>query len=240
MCRILAFHTKAEISKKYVNALVKASRNDIFSKYGSHPDGWGLSAFLKKNDKWKVIYYRSEDPIFEDPNFNYLIDIAKGEEIIGIIHARKAGRKFLTGVSHAHPYYVRANIYDLYFAHNGSVSRTSFKDNNRPFTDSYLILEEIKTLIENNMSPFEAYVNTLDKLKDYSTSLNSGLIYYNKKEGPSLLIGYYYNKNRLSKETNEEYYKLYTDNERYVFSSTIKYYLGVDAEELMMGSIMHL
>ncbi|WP_338599392.1 class II glutamine amidotransferase [Sulfolobus tengchongensis] len=243
MCRFIAFRTKGEISKKYVDALIRASKNDVFSRYGSHPDGWGLSVFVKRNSKWRVIYYRSEDPIYEDSYVSYLLEIAKGDEIVGIIHARKAGSKFLIGLSHSHPYHIRVNAYDLYFAHNGSVSRIAFSSNSsKPYTDSYLILEEIKTLVENNMTPFDAYSLTIEKLKDFSTSLNSSLISYAKSEGPSILVAYYYNKNRLLKETKEEYYKLYTDNKGYVFSSTVKYYLeeGADAEELTMGNITHL
>ncbi|MDT7860918.1 MAG: class II glutamine amidotransferase [Saccharolobus sp.] len=243
MCRFLAFHTKDSLSKEHVNALIKASRNDIFSKYGSHPDGWGLVAFVRNNSKWRVFYYRSEDPIYEDPYINTIIDVIKGEEIIGVIHARKAGSKFLIGLTHTHPYFTRAGIYDLYFAHNGSVSRQIFKEPNKPYTDSYLILEEIKNLIEtNNITPFDAYSSVIERLKDYATSLNSTLIFYNKSGGPSILIGYYYNKNRLINETKEEYYKLYTDNKGYVFSSTIKYYLDklTEIEELVLGSIVHI
>ncbi|MEM3222090.1 MAG: class II glutamine amidotransferase, partial [Saccharolobus sp.] len=51
---------------------------------------------------------------------------------------------------------------------------------------------------------------------------------------------YYYNKNRLDRESKEEYYKLYTDNNGYIFSSTVKYYLNINSEELTFGSITHL
>lgn len=240
MCRFLAFHTKGHISKSHVNALIQASKNDIFSKYGNHPDGWGLVTFIK-NGKWKIIYHKSENPIYEDPYIFQLLDIIKGEEIIGVIHARKAGSRFLIGLNHNHPYSIRAGAYDLYFAHNGSVNRTAFKYSDKPYTDSYLILEEIKDEIERgNTTPYDAFSKTIDRLKDYASSLNSALISFNRSEGPSILVAYYYNKNRLDRESKEEYYKLYTDNNGYIFSSTVKYYLNINSEELTFGSITHL
>ncbi|MEM3352708.1 MAG: hypothetical protein QXW16_01670 [Saccharolobus sp.] len=121
------------------------------------------------------------------------------------------------------------------------MNRTAFKYSDKPYTDSYLILEEIKDEIERgNTTPYDAFSKTIDKLKDYASSLNSTLISFNRSEGTSILVAYYYNKNRLDRESKEEYYKLYTDNNGYIFSSTVKYYLNINSEELTFGSITHL
>ncbi|TRN02449.1 glutamine amidotransferase [Sulfolobus sp. F1] len=242
MCRFIAFHTKGEIKKKYLDGLLKASYNDVFSKYRSHSDGWGYVIFVKLSQKWRVWYYRSEEPIYQDENGLQFLESIRGDEIVGIVHARRSSKKFLVGLTHCHPYFLRAGPYDLYFAHNGSVMRKAFRDPYRPYTDSYVILEEIKTLIESdNQVPLEAYFSTIQRLKDYATSLNSSLIYFDKNNGPTLLVAYYYNVSRVTSSVSEEYYKLYINEENYIIPSTVKYYLNErESKELELGNIVEL
>ncbi|BFI76142.1 class II glutamine amidotransferase [Sulfurisphaera ohwakuensis] len=234
MCRILAFKAKGEPNFEVLKAFLSASKNDVYFKYGSHSDGWGFIALISKNGKWKVLYYKTNEPIYEDPLFFDYLSLLKGDEIYAIFHARKAGKNFLLGVRHNHPYYYRLSTHDLYFAHNGSINRKAFSEPNYPSTDSYLFfLEIIKNYsLKNDFKT--AYLETLSTLSQYASSLNSALLTFNNQEGPRIFVGYYYNKNRM-KEI-EEYYKLYR-YENYIFSSTVGYYLGKNVEELSFSSI---
>ncbi|ARM76208.1 class II glutamine amidotransferase [Acidianus manzaensis] len=237
MCRIVAFSTQEELNLNVINALINSAKKDPFSIYLAHPDGWGFIIYVKKGRFWKDFYYRSPEPIYEDTQGIEILKSIKGEEIKGIIHVRKGNKKFLMGVSHNHPYYKRINQYEVYFAHNGSINRKAFSLTNPmlPYTDSYLFLEELSKIVDSSIE--DAYKKLFNKVKEYSTSLNSALLYYSEGEGPKLLVGHYYVKN--NRETNEEYYKMYAWN-NYVFSSTVKYYLGKHDNELVYDSIINL
>lgn len=234
MCRLLAFKAKGEPNLDILKAFLNASKNDIYFKYGSHSDGWGFSAFILRNNKWRVLFYKTNEPVYEDPLFIDYINLLKGDEIYAIFHARKAGKSFLLGVRHNHPYHFKLSTHDLFFAHNGSINRKAFSEPNYPSTDSYLFfLEIIKKYNEKN--DFKtAYLEVLSQLSSYASSLNSTLLTFNSQEGPKIYVAYYYNKSRM-KEI-EEYYKLYR-YENYIFSSTIGYYLGKRDEELSFSSI---
>lgn len=238
MCRLLAFNTKNEINNNVIEALVKSAKKDPFSTYSSHPDGWGFVIYAKKGNFWRSIYYRSPEPIYEDPDGLELLRSIKAERIVGIAHVRKGNKRFLLGVSHNHPYHKRINQYDVYFAHNGSINRKGFIHVNPslPYTDSYLFLEELSHVVKDSIE--EAYRQLFERLKEYSTSLNSSLLLYSEGEGPQVLIGYYYSKIN-KRELNEEYYKIYR-LEDYVFSSTIKYYLNKYDDELEYNAITKL
>ncbi|BFH72726.1 class II glutamine amidotransferase [Sulfurisphaera javensis] len=234
MCRILAFKAKGEPNLEVLKAFLNASKNDVYFKYGSHSDGWGFVAYILRNGKWRVLYYKTSEPIYEDQSFLDYINLLKGDEIYAIFHARKAGKSFLLGVRHNHPYYYRLSTHDAYFVHNGSINRKAFSEPNYPSTDSYLFfLEIIKNY--NVKGDFKiAYLEALSALSPYASSLNSALLTFNSQEGPKIFVGYYYNKSRMKEM--EEYYKLYR-YENYIFSSTVAYYLGKHVEELSFASI---
>ncbi|MDT7900843.1 MAG: class II glutamine amidotransferase [Acidianus sp.] len=236
MCRLLAFRDREKINGEVLKAFVNSARYDPFSPYKSHPDGWGFIIFVKKSGIWRSLYYRSPEPIFQD-DLSALTSI-KGEEILGIIHARKAGKKFLQGLTHAHPYHIRSGVYDLYFAHNGSISRNAFENPSLPYTDSYMFLLRIVEGVSKTNDVKESFRFAFNSLKEYSASLNSALLSYSEGEGPLIQIGYYYNK-KEALDSSEEYFKLYIWR-NYVFSSTIKYYLGNADNELVYGDIMYL
>ncbi|BDC19560.1 class II glutamine amidotransferase [Acidianus sp. HS-5] len=236
MCRILAFKEKERINGEVLKAFVNSARYDPFSPYKSHPDGWGFIILVKKNGSWRSIYYRSPEPIFQD-DLSLLTSI-KGDEILGIIHARKAGKKFLQGLTHAHPYHARAGAYDLYFAHNGSISRSAFQNPSLPYTDSYMFLLKIVDEVSKSNDVRNSFRITFNSFKEYAASLNSALLSFSEGEGPLIQVGYYYNK-REAVDYSEEYFKLYIWR-NYVFSSTIKYYLGNADNELVYGDIIYL
>lgn len=229
MCRILAFRAKGEADISVLRAFLNASKNDIYFKYGSHSDGWGFAAFILRNGKWRIISYKTNEPIYEDEMFFEYINLLKGDDIYAILHARKAGKMFLLGVRHNHPYYHRLATHDIYFAHNGSISRKAFNNPNYPSTDSYLFFQEVIRLYQEKNDFKIAYMEAINSLSNYASSLNSALLTFNSQEGPRIYVGYYYNKNRI-KEI-EEYYKLYR-YENYIFSSTVGFYLGKKVEEL--------
>ncbi|QIJ32890.1 class II glutamine amidotransferase [Acidianus sulfidivorans JP7] len=238
MCRIVAFNTnEGKINSEVIDALINSAKKDPFSIYLSHPDGWGFIVYVKKRNTWRSFYYRSPEPIYEDNEGIEILKSIKGNEIKGIIHVRKGNKKFLMGVSHNHPYYKRINQYDVYFAHNGSINRKAFVLTNPllPYTDSYLFLEELSKIVTDSIE--NSYIQLFNKIKEYSTSMNSALLYYSEGEGPKLMVGYFYTKN--NKETDEEYYRMYKWN-NYIFSSTIKYYLGKYDNELIYDSIINL
>lgn len=241
MCRILAFNTREELNPKVLDALIKSAKLDPYSIYLSHPDGWGFSIYVKKGGAhWRNFYYRSPEPIYEDFSGVELLKSIKGEKIVGVIHVRRSGKKFLLGVTHNHPYHKRINQYDVFLAHNGSINRNAFSFVNpyAPYTDSYLFLEELSYLVKDSTSIEAAYRELFHKLKDKSTSLNSALLFYSEAEGPKVLVGYYYNKSNM-REINEEYYRMYSWGD-YVFSSTLKYYLNNYDNELDYDSIRSL
>mgnify|MGYP001772516337 CR=1 FL=1 len=236
MCRLLAFDVKEKLDEEIVNAFVKAAKNDIYFKYVSHSHGWGIAAIIEKNGKYRVLYYRSIEPIYEDEMFYQLVSLLKGDRITGIVHARKAGKEFLIGLRHNHPYHLKTRTHDLYFAHNGSINRKAFSQPDYPSTDSYLFFLELSKLLEN-MSVESAYSQLITQLGKYSSSLNSALLTFNDVEGPQVYFAYYYNKERI-KEI-EEYYKIYR-YENYVFSSTVAYYLGRKVESVELGSVIRI
>jgi len=235
MCRLLAFRTKGEINRSFVSALVKSAENDVYSRYGMHPHGWGIACYIRRGSNWRLIYHKSTLPIYQDNDLSLILDMIKGDEVVGIIHVRRASKGFLLGLSHNHPYYYTLNNKELFFAHNGSVRRDVFKYKDLQKTDSYLIFMEIIDLI-NYLEPLEGYKQVISKLGPYSTSLNSSLLVFWENE-PTLYFAHYYNKLRM--RDIEEYYKVYETN-GYVFSSTLKYYLGIDARSLELGEILSL
>jgi len=234
MCRILAFKAKGEPDLSILKAFLEASKNDVYFRYGSHSDGWGFTAIILRNGKWRVLYYKTHEPIYEDEMFYEYINLLKGDEIYAIFHARKAGKTFLLGVRHNHPYYYRLPTYDTYFVHNGSINRKAFADPNYPSTDSYLFFQEIIKKYQEISDFRRAYLETIQTLANFATSLNSALLTFNSQEEPKLYVGYYYNKGRMREM--EEYYKMYR-YENYVFSSTVAYYLGKKVQELSFGVI---
>lgn len=238
MCRLLTFSTKSEIKIALLQALVNSAKRDPFSIYLSHPDGWGFIVYAKKGSHWRNFYYRSADPIYEDLEGLELLKSIRGDKLVGIVHVRKTSKKFLLGVIHSHPYHKRIGQYDLYFAHNGSINRKGFiyANPSLPYTDSYLFLEELSYLVKDSVE--DAYKGLFNRLKDFSSSLNSALLFYSEGEGPKVLVGYYYNKTNR-KEVNEEYYKMYRWGD-YIFSSTVKYYLNSYDDELKYDSIVSL
>ncbi len=220
MCRILAFHVKGEVDKEALEALRLASKNDTLSIYGNHPDGWGISALIREGNEWNLLEYKTSKPAFNDPFFDSLR--LKGEEIYGIVHARKARTNFLLGVAHSHPYHIRVNGYDIFFAHNGSINRKVFNDPMRPYTDSYMMLDDIASYVSSGLHPVDAYEKEYMKVKEFSSSLNSAMLYMRGKE-VKLTVLHYFNVNMM-KEKNEEYYHLYC-NESYCMSSSLMKYL---------------
>ncbi|MBW9140734.1 MAG: class II glutamine amidotransferase [Candidatus Aramenus sp.] len=235
MCRLLAFNTKGKLDEKVVEAFAEVARHDVLSS-SPHSDGWGMSVFVYEKS-WRNISYKTGLPAFEDPLYKRLPVTIEGERLVGIIHARKAGKKFLTGLSHSHPYHAKAGAYELFFAHNGSISRKFFENPSLPYTDSYLFFLEIVKRVNQGATPLEAYTEVFERAKPFSSSLNSVLISYSESEGPRVYAGYYYNKEKLRER--EEYYKVFRYKD-YVFSSTLKYYIGNDAEELIYGDIINL
>ncbi|WP_240938906.1 glutamine amidotransferase [Metallosphaera hakonensis] len=157
----------------------------------------------------------------------------RGERLYGIIHARKSYRRFLQGVSHAHPYHMRSGPYDLFFAHNGSVSRTFFRNGELPYTDSYMILRDISEVMSNH-TPREAYAIVMERIKEGSTSLNSALLAFSEGGGPELLVYYFYNRDNLREK--EEYYKMYRWGS-YIYSATVNHYLGYRGSEIKFGDV---
>ncbi|EZQ10876.1 MULTISPECIES: class II glutamine amidotransferase [Acidianus] len=235
MCRILAFHTKDKLNQDIVKAFFSSAEMDPLSKiYGRHDDGWGFVVFLKGNS-WKKVYYRSPEPAFEDKVGQTILTSIKGDEMIGIIHARKTSKKFLVGLNHNHPYHLRSSVFDLYFAHNGSVNRKVFGENGKkPYTDSYLILEKIGQKIESGLLPFDSLNEVIKEIGQYSSSLNSGLISFSESKGPTLYVVNYFNQDKIKENT--EYYVMYRLGD-YVFSSTLLYYLKrSDVEKIKVGS----
>lgn len=235
MCRFVAFRSKGEIDQSVVDALVRASAKDPNSSFGSHPDGWGFVVYFM-NGEWSRIYYTSQRPMFADPNVKTLNNL-RGDEIAGIIHSRRAAKRFLLGPSHAHPYFTRAGPYDLFFAHNGSVTRSGFTEPNLPYTDSFIILMEIAKRVTEGADPDQAYAKVVKDLRPWSTSLNSALLFYSEGAGLKSFVYYYYNKEKMRER--EEYYRLYRHGD-YVFSSTVNRYLGEIGVELPYDSLTGL
>ncbi|BBG24708.1 class II glutamine amidotransferase [Sulfuracidifex tepidarius] len=220
MCRILAFHVKGELDKQVLEAIKLSAEHDNLSIYGGHPDGWGIVALIRNGDDLSSFYYRSSKPIFKDDFFN-LIHL-DGDEVIGILHVRKAGKSFLLGLPHAHPYHTRANGYDIFFAHNGSVNRKAFRDPLRPYTDSYMVLEDIADYVNSGLEPYEAFKEEYSRIKDFSSSLNSALLYVKGKQ-TRLIVLHSFNPNAM-KEKSEQYYHIYC-NENYCMSSSVAMHL---------------
>jgi len=238
MCRLLAFDVKEKVDLEVIKAFVNAAKNDIYSKYISHPHGWGISAIIEINGKYKLIYYKSTEPIYEDEFFYNIVNLLKGDRITGIIHARKAGKEFLIGLRHNHPYHMKTKTHDLYFAHNGSINRKAFSQPDYPGTDSYLFFLELVKALESSQQEIErVYKQVIDNLSKFSSSLNSALLTFNEIEGPVVYFAHYYNKERIREM--EEYYKVYR-YENYIFSSTVSYYLNRDVESVELGSVIRL
>ncbi|BCU69412.1 class II glutamine amidotransferase [Stygiolobus caldivivus] len=238
MCRLLAFNTKERVDTDVIRAFVDAARNDVYFRYVSHSHGWGIAAIVEKEGKQRIIYYKSVEPIYEDDMFYNIVESLKGNRIIGIVHARKAGKEFLIGLRHNHPYHLKIRSHDLYFAHNGSINRKAFEHPDYPSTDSYLFFLELVKNVENSPISIEkAYSKLILELGRYSSSLNSALLTFNEVEGPEVYFAHYYNKERI-KEI-EEYYRVYRYGD-YVFSSTIAYYLGKKVESVELGSVIRL
>ncbi len=220
MCRILAFHVKGELDTQVLQAIRLSAEHDELSIYGGHPDGWGIVAIIRNGDDLSSFYYRSSKPIFKDNFFN-LIHL-EGEEITGILHVRKAGKSFLLGLPHAHPYHIRANGYDLFFAHNGSVNRKAFKDPLKPYTDSYMILEDIANYVNSGLDPHDAFKEEYSRVKDFASSLNSALLYVKGRQ-VKLNVLHFFDLNHM-KEKSEQYYHIYC-NENYCMSSSVASHL---------------
>ncbi|MGC9105170.1 MAG: class II glutamine amidotransferase [Thermoprotei archaeon] len=222
MCRLLAFNVES-FDFKFVDALRRAAKDDPFFSLGTHDDGWGASVYYFSKGQWRLIAYKTKVPIFEDETLDNLFSLIEGKRAAGVVHARK-GRRFLYALPNNHPYHARARNYDLHFVHNGSIGRKAFQTPDYPATDSFLYFAEIVREVERGQTPYEAYKSVTEALKPYASSLNSALLAYDEVQGPSLYFVSYHNKAR-AKEV-EEYYRVYYYN-GYVFSSTVKHYLGL-------------
>jgi predicted glutamine amidotransferase len=234
MCRILAFHVE-KLDFDVVNSLVKAARADPLSASGNHPDGWGVAAYVRVGGEWSQVFYRSQIPIYEDNSFHYLLSLLRGEEVIGVIHARKAGRKFLRGIFHNHPYYLREAEFEAFFAHNGSVTRDILPNRGEIATDSYLLFSEMRSWI--TQGPEEAMQRMMRTYGQYSTSLNSALLVKRRSGSPSLHFLHFYNPTRMREK--EDYYRVFTDG-NYVVSSSLTLYSDRKWKQVPNGVIVSI
>ena len=234
MCRILAFNVD-RFERKYAQALAKAAEDDPYFVLRAHDDGWGISAYVLVDGEWRLVFYKTRTPIFRDQLFDAVLSLLDGRRAVGIIHARK-GRRFLYSVRHNHPYHARSRLYDLFFAHNGSISRKAFAEPNAPFTDSYLFFAEVVARVNGGLEPFEAYKEVVERLKPFASSLNSALLTFNDVEGPKLYFVNFRNPSRAREV--EEYYRMY-HSEGYVFSSTVKLYLN-SGDPVPEGEVLEL
>ncbi|BBD72981.1 hypothetical protein HS1genome_1370 [Sulfodiicoccus acidiphilus] len=192
-----------------------------------------MAALVEVNGSWRQLYYRSGEPIYEDPALDGISSLLRGR-CVGVIHSRRSSRKELKGIGHTHPYHVRSGPAELFFAHNGSVLRKAFNEPDLPYTDSFLLLNELARWIPS-LSPREALERLRDSFGPESTSLNSALLYHTLSS-TELHVLNYYNLNRAKEE--EEYYKLYRWEE-YVASSSVAAWLEVGSP-LGNGSVVSL
>jgi hypothetical protein len=96
---------------------------------------------------------------------------------------------------------------------------------------------EVAKRVQEGMDPVESYSRVTKELRQWSTSLNSSLLFYGEGVGPSLYVYYYYNKEKMREK--EEYYRLYRSG-GYIFSSSVNYYLRGIGRELPYDELTEL
>lgn len=233
MCRFIAFNT-GKVDKSVISSLVQSAKSDPFSATGSHPDGWGAAAYIKRNSSWKLVYYKSEVPIYEDPFVNTVVSmLEEAEWSTGIIHARKAKKKFLLGVKFNHPYVYSDIQRDVFFAHNGAVRREAFGTPTAIATDSLLMFHEV--IRQGLDEPKESLKLVMSRLRKYAISLNSSLMIGTSRDQPEVIVMSYYNSELSSHNPN--YFPLY-QRRGLVVSSTVAYYEKGEWTEIENGTVL--
>ncbi len=207
--------------RELVYCLLRSAEKDVLLNNTSHGDGWGFVLLTKD----KIFHYRSLNPIFReisDIERDFPIKI-RDEEMMVIVHARQASDKSLVSSYYSHPYLESSSSSIFFLAHNGSVDKEGIAnelgisaDN---MVDSELILKYIVM----------KGVDGIHDLKRFTrSSLNLLLLEIRRKESEAILYYMnYYDKDYVKKRSmNEEYYKLYVDEDNgiSVYSSTLGHY----------------
>ncbi|BCU67776.1 class II glutamine amidotransferase [Sulfolobales archaeon HS-7] len=224
MCRMFAYYGQsAERLLSLFGSLQRSAERDFRCNH-PHDDGWGIVLLTKD----KLMHYRSLRPIY-DEEFPFNL---RDEEMMTIVHARKASPNSPRGVQFSHPFVLTNHNGTYFMAHNGSVDKQSLSNERdlESVVDSELLLEYI------------AGGNSVEKLvKDFQGKGNQGknvinlLLLEIRRDGQATLSYYSYF------EKNKECYEMFYAGDA-IFSSTMIDYGQngevVESEKFMiLGSI---
>ncbi|RLE93904.1 MAG: hypothetical protein DRN04_05435 [Thermoprotei archaeon] len=241
-CRLLGFYAK---SRKFVedllDALIKASRYDhiaakVIGSFDKHDDGWGCVLALKNDDYWRVLFYKSVKPIWEE-DLSFLKSSLNFKYVAGLIHTRKASRNTPIDTFSAHPFsVVTADGSTLYVIQNGGIKKKEsweviceeydFEPDDVSDTFIYTLMLA-KYYRQRSGAPPERLAKTLRKLHSFlevedlaGRCVNTFILQYSPGDRVSLgVVVAYYNEKYV------DYYKVYkvtsNENELAFVSSTV-------------------
>ncbi|MEL9999102.1 MAG: hypothetical protein QXG55_00280 [Thermoplasmata archaeon] len=226
-CRMFVSVGTKEFSSWIYNALLLASKDDIFlkefSKNTSHNNGWGMVIFSNE----KEIYLRSSRPIYND---NIDLNFFNSSKIYSLFHARLAStNEPKNGPDDSHPYRIDGEE-TIYLAHNGHVKKEiigkkyGINVNNKTDTEVMAFMlskfdgkaeERIKNMI-NDLHKLDA-VETLNLLFLVNERVNKKIYYYSEF---------------TSREKYLTLFKYKENDNVAIMSSTIAYKLNLVDSEL--------
>ncbi len=235
------------ILTELLSALHKSCRKDPYLetrlRFSNHPHGWGYLLIVKSDDRLNITYKKSLKPIYEDDDFQELIEKVKklkGEKVLILIHGRRTREELSKSILGVHPLHVYSiHGYELWLCHNGSVSEEKlqklldlpddvFKKLRTKYPDSYLLTLYLARYSLNEVEML------LKELKDnhefVKTALNLEIVTMNKNKIQLINVVSFKAKN----ENDKKYYMMYriSSNKSIIYCSStiIDYY--VDKEEL--------
>ncbi len=274
MCRMLAMVARGDAVKNIVPELIdafyRASRDDpylasITGGDGRHCHGYGFVLAARTSGGWMLSYERFDAAndlgVGEESCRVNLEELGKAcsrikrvvssaDQVVLVLHSRRAGRQEPRGVQHAHPYHycmgLRGGAVDIFLAHNGSVDKESLARivglDPSSYTDSNILLLWMASQIRYGVSFKEAIISAKSYTKP-GRGLDLAILTISPGLGLDLyLVGYVAPEPDDKRRRYYETFIVRSDDIIAMVSSTIKDYassLGLDFKSLY-GRAVHV
>ena len=187
LCRVVFARASREglgILSRLIDAHLEASKDDpllaaITGGDGRHCHGYGYILLAKRSGGWAAYYHRFDAADLLGPgeeackaNLEHaeaeaerLKSLLQGaEEVLLLLHSRRASRRSPRGTLEAHPYQAKiplaGGVAELYLAHNGGIRHEEMAKSlgldPSEYTDSHVLALWIAERIREGLDPVEA------------------------------------------------------------------------------------
>ena len=216
MCRVVFARASRQglgLLQSLIDAHVEASRNDpllatITGGDGRHCHGYGYILLAKRRGGWSMHYHRYDAADTLGPgeesceaNLEHAAGEARrlrsllegAEEVLLLLHSRRASRGSPRGTLEAHPYHAKifspTGPVEFYLAHNGGVHHEDMARqlglDPQAYTDSHVLTLWIAKMIEKGLSPIEALAEGARYVR---SAYIVGTIVWPRSSNPTLIV----------------------------------------------------